>query len=372
LAPAAKPKRIDPARLPLLRAGAQLLNRPSSAARDPAEIVRLTGGIQAQDPHPARLGLRARSRTLSGADVDRARAEERSLLRSWVMRGTLHLIATEDAGWILPLFAERELSWSRRRIAERLGLDALGQERAMKLVERMLIEANGPLPKTELAERLASKGISKDEAVAGFHVPRLAVLQGIACMGPEQGTRTTYVLAREWIGEQPRFDRDHALAELSRRYLSGFAPAGERDFSAWSGLPLRDCRRGMELIARELEEVRVGQEPCWVLRAARPRAVRRPLVRMLPAFDNHLMGHGHRDIAVPAEYVKRVWPGAGIVRATVLADGIAVATWTARRAGGRITIALDPFAPLDAATQAAVDREVKDIGRFEGLEATLT
>lgn len=88
---------------------------------------------------------------------------------------------------------------------------------------------------------------------------------------------------------------------------------------------------------------------------------------MLPAFDNHLMGHSSRDIAVPGEQVKRVWPGAGIIRATVLIDGIAVATWGARRVGGEIRISLQPFAPLDDSTRAAVEREARDIGRFEGL-----
>ena len=101
------PRRLDAARLPRLRAAAQLLQRPT-AVRHPADVARLAGPVQAQEPRAARLAFRARSRGLVAADVDRARTEERSLLRAWMMRKTVHLIPTEDAGWLLPLFARAD------------------------------------------------------------------------------------------------------------------------------------------------------------------------------------------------------------------------------------------------------------------------
>lgn len=352
-----------------MRAGAQLLHRPP-AVRDPVEAIRLAAGIQAQDPYAARLGVRARVRGVTAADVDAAR-EEGALLRGWVMRGTLHLFPAEDAGWLLPLYTERELRWSRKRIEELLGLDARAQARAVKLIERLL-EADGRVSRTAVLEALESAGVDVRGQNAVHHLARLAVLEGIACMGPEDRGKTTYVLAREWLGELPPFDGERAMEELARRHLGAFGPADERDMAAWSGLAMGACRDAMGRIADELGEAGVGGERRWFLRARPPRAPRGPLVRMLPAFDNHLMGHSSRDIAVPADAVKRVWPGAGIVRATVLADGIAVATWGARRAGGRIQITLDPFAPLDPSTATAVEREVADIGRFEGLEPRLS
>ena len=100
-------RRIDPARLAVLRAAAQFLHRPASA-KDPADVARAICGAQAQDPSAGRLAFRARSPRVRAVDVDRARTEERSLLRTWVMRGTMHLIATEDAAWLLPLY-ERAL-----------------------------------------------------------------------------------------------------------------------------------------------------------------------------------------------------------------------------------------------------------------------
>ena len=111
---------VDPARLPRLRAAAQLLHRPA-AARRPGRVARAIAGAQAQDVYAGPLTFRSRSRRLTAADVDRARTEERSLLRTWVMRMTIHLIPTDDAGWWLPLFEPVIEKWSRRRL-EQLGM----------------------------------------------------------------------------------------------------------------------------------------------------------------------------------------------------------------------------------------------------------
>jgi len=308
-------------------------------------------------------------RGITAEGVDRAREKDRSLLRAWVMRGTLHLLATEDADWMLPLYAERELRWSRRRIQNLIGLDETAQRRASAQVVRLLT-SRGETSRQEVAANLREAGFST-ESNAIHHLARLPVLEGSALLGPDRRGKTSYVLRRDWIGDPGPFDHDTAMSELARRHLGAFGPADERDMAAWSGLGLRECRAAMERIGRELDEVEVGGQRAWILAKRPPRAARSPQVRLLPAFDNHLMGHGSRDIAVPAMYVKRVWPGAGIVRATVLADGIAVGTWGARRGGGEIKVTLDLFARSSDAVLRAVEAEVADVGLFEGSRAAM-
>lgn len=361
--------RIGAERLPRLRAAAQLLHRPK-AIRSPEEAVRLAAGIQAQDPFAARLGVRARVAGPTAADVDAARAD-RSILRSWAMRGTLHLVSAEDAAWLLPLFAARELSWSRRRIEELLGLDRRAQRRAVKRIARLLA-SEGLQSRQQVLADLERAGFEIAGQNAVYHVGRLAVLEGVACLGPEDRGKTTYVLARDWVGDPPKVERPEAMKELARRYLGAFGPADERDLAAWSGLGLRECREAVASIATELAEVSVAGERRWLLSSRRPRAPRSPLLRLVPAFDNHLMGHRAREVAVPAERTGEVWPGAGIVRATVLLDGVAIATWGARRSGSGIRITVDPFKALKAGTAVALRREAEEIGRFEGRSATLT
>lgn len=319
--------------------------------------------MQAQEPRAARLAFRARARSLTAEDVDRARTEERSLLRAWVMRKTVHLIAAEDAGWMVPLFAPSTVRWSRGRL-EHFGLDRRAQDRAMKLVHDA-VDAEGALTRRELGKRLESAGF---ELASEFkvHLWLLATLDGELCLGPDHGSHTCLVRTADWLGELERRPREDSLAELARRYLRGYGPADERDLARWAGLPLRDTRLAFERIAAELEPVgklfTLGRPP---------RAARSPVVRMLGAFDNSNLGYVDRGHAVAPEHVQRIVPGGGIVRPAITVDGRLVATWTSRRAGERLAVTIEPFEPLDQEIEAAIEAEVADLGRFEGLVATI-
>jgi hypothetical protein len=151
----------DP-RLARLRAASQALHRPAALAH-PADVVRAAGPVQAQEPRAARLAFRARARRLTAADVDRARTAERSLLRCWVMRRTVHLIASEDAGWLPTLFADSLARQARKRMAD-FGLDHRGQDRALALLGAA-VESDGPLTRPELAGRLRAAGLAAPQEI---------------------------------------------------------------------------------------------------------------------------------------------------------------------------------------------------------------
>jgi len=329
--------------------------------KDPVDVALLTAGIQAQDPRAGRLGFRARSARLRGTDVDRARTEERSIVRTWAMRSTMHLLATEDASWILPLFDAGLVADSRRRLGQ-LGLDARAQDKALEAIRKAL-ESDGFLGRGELVARLGRIGIEID-APRRVHLFRLATGEGVAILGPDSGSETLLAVARDWVGERQPHDRAAAVAELTRRYLGAFGPATEADFAGWSGLPLRDVRAGLARIGSELVEVRVGKERAWSLRggARRPRA---RIVRLLPAWDNYLMGHRDRDFIASPERWQRIMPGGGLIRPTIVVDGAAAGTWSMWRNAGTVQVELDPFAELDRETTAAIRAEIEDIERFE-------
>ena len=324
-------------------------------------MARDVAGIQAQERRAGTLGFRARSAQVSAADVDRARVEERSIVRTWAMRSTMHLLATEDAGWVLPLFDAGLVADSRRRLGQ-LGLDARAQDRALEAIRKAL-DSEGFLGRSELVDRLGRLGIEID-AARRVHIFRLASGEGLAILGPDRGAETLLALAREWIGERPPHDRDAAVTELTRRYLRAFGPATEADFAGWSGLPLRDVRAGLSRIAPELTEVRVGEGRAWTLRGA-ARRPRGRIIRLLPAWDNYLMGHRDRDFIAGPDRWPTVMPGGGLIRPTIIVDGVAMGTWAARRKGGTVEVELNPFGSLDAETRAAITAEVADIERFE-------
>jgi hypothetical protein len=292
------------------------------------------------------------------------------VLRTWVMRMTIHLIPTEDAGWWLPLFEPLIERWSARRL-EQLGLPRAKQEGALAAIARALAD-EGPLTRTEARERVAGAGIELD-AQTGMHIALLAVVSGIACLGPDRGKTTCLVRRADWLGKPPRFDRDRALAELARRYLGAFGPATDRDFSHWAGLPLRDVRDGIEAISGEIEEVRVGEEAMLTLRGALPRLPAQGQVRMLGNFDSYLLGWKDRAFAVSNEHAAHVKEGGGgWIRPVVVRDGVVVGGWRSSRRGGSLAISLNLDRGMRSELSDAIQAEVADIARFEGMEAKIS
>ena len=327
--------------------------------RGPAELVRAIGGVQAQEPRAGALSIRVRTEGLNAAAVERAIAEERSIVRTWAMRGTIHFVASDDARWLHDLLTPLAVPGQMRAL-DSLGVPEGDRTRAVALIRRAL--AGGPLTRAELCEELQRGGIDTSGQKAA-HLPRLASLEGHVCFGPRRGAKDTYVLTGDWLGAQwrdgSRRDRDAALAEIARRYLGAYGPAEPRDMAAWSGLPLRDARAAWKLIASDLREA----DGRWLLARDAGRLAEPPpdppLVRLLPAFDTYLLGYRGRELAVPTEHASSVWPGGGIVRPTVVANGRAVATWRIRSRGKRHDVEVEPFGDAPGA-----DAEVADVRRF--------
>jgi winged helix DNA-binding protein len=332
------------------RAAAQGLDRPPG--RTAVDAVRGLLAVQAQEAGAARLALRARTQGLTASAVDAALTAERSLVVAWLMRGTLHLVAAEDHGWLLALTAPARMTGNARRLRQE-GVSAVDAERAVAIIERALAD-EGPLARPELAERIAAQGI-RTAGQATPHLLALAALRGVCVLGPVHEGGQAFALARDWIGAglQPT----DPLAELGRRYLRGHGPATAADLATWSGLPLRDARAGLGAIAAELAEHGGG----LVDLAGREPPAREALApRLLPRFDPYLLGWRDRSFAVPEQHARRVHPGGGMLRAVATDDGAVVGTWTMPRGA----VELEPFGDLDAGVAAALDAEAADVARF--------
>jgi hypothetical protein len=334
------------------RLTAQLL--AGAPAGDPVEVARRLLAVQGQDPRGARLAIRARSSGLSAADVDRALSEERSLLITWLNRGTLHLVSSEDYAWLHALTTPPLLTGNARRLAQE-GVAPRAAERAVAVIERALA-AEGPLDRAQLRDRLRAARI-RTEGQALVHLLMLASLRGVAVRGPMIAGQHAYVLVREWLGQPAPVDRDSALAELARRYLAGHGPADDRDLARWSGLALRDVRAGFGAIASELRE-----RPDGLLDLARrPAAAELPPPRLLGAFDPLLLGWRSREPLLAGN--GSLITVNGVFRPFALVRGRAAAVW--RLAAGKV--ALEPFARLSAADELALRADAADVQRYLGL-----
>lgn len=311
-------------------------------ARSPEAVAERLLAVQGQDPRGARLAIRARSDGLGAADVNRALGE-RALLITWLNRGTLHLVRAEDYPWLQALTTPPLQTSCARRLRQE-GVSEDDAERGARVVEAALAE-EGPLTRPQLRERLDTADVPT-AGQALVHLLFLTALRGITVRGPMAGREHAYALVRDWLGPQPRVDREAALAELARRYLVGHGPASDRDLARWAGLPLRDARAGLTSIAGELVELGGG----LVDLARRAPAEPLPPPRLLGAFDPLLLGWTSREEIVGPH--KLLVTDNGIFRPFALVKGRAVATW--RLAAGKLTIEhLGRVAKKDAAALEA-------------------
>ena len=334
------------------RLTAQLL--AGAPARDPVAVAERLLAVQGQDPRGFRLAVRARTRGLTAADVDRALTDDRSLVVTWLNRGTLHLVRSEDYPWLHALTAPPQATGIARRLGQ-LGVSTEQAERAVATIARSLAD-DGPLTRDELRDRVDAAGVPT-EGQALVHELGLASLRGLVVRGPLKDGRHAYALVRDWLGEPPPVDRDRALAELARRYLAGHGPASDRDLARWAGLPLRDVRPGLAAIASELAEREDG-----LVDLARPPAAPLPPPRLLGAFEPVLLGWTSRE-QITGEDESALVAG-GLFLPFALVRGRAAATWTIR--GGEVV--LEPFRPLGRDVRKALSDEVSDVVRFLDLQ----
>jgi hypothetical protein len=318
---------------------------------DPAAVAERLLAVQGQDPRGFRLAVRARTDGLTAADVNRALSDDRTLVVTWLNRGTLHLVRSEDYPLLQALTTPPLLTSSARRLRQE-GVSEAEAERAIARIEKALAD-EGPLTRIQVRERLDSAGL-RTAGQALLHLIFLAAVRGIVVRGPMIGKQHAYVLVRDWLGESRPVDREKALAELARRYLVGHQPASDRDLAKWAGLPLRDARAAFAAIASELEE---GDDGLARL-AKRPKPEEIPPPRLLGAFDPVLLGWTSReDVLGPhTNLVTRN----GIFHPFAMVKGRAVAKWGL--AGGKLTV--EPLQEFPTTVAKALDADATAVTRF--------
>jgi hypothetical protein len=323
---------------------AQLLT--GERAPDPLGVVDRLLAVQAQDPRGFRLAVRARSRAVSAAEVERALTVDRTLVVDWLNRGTLHLVRADDHAWLHALTTP-QLRTSNRRRLEQEGVSPAQADTGVRTIERALRD-DGPLTRDELRSRLESAGVPTARQ-ALVHVLGRASLDGVLLRGPVVGAEQAFVHPDDWLGPRAAVDPEAALGELARRYLAGHGPAGERDLAAWAGITLGAARRGLALLAGSLTELPGGLVR---LTSAAPYADDLPAPTLLGPFDPVLHGWPDRRWVL-GDLEPGVVTNNGIFRPIALVGGRAVATWGL--AGGRLT--REPLVPIAARDERALDAD---------------
>jgi hypothetical protein len=329
----------------------------------PAEAVGVLGAAQAQDL-PGALAAIA-MRTASG-DVEEVRRafDDGEIVRSWPMRGTLHVVAAEDLAWMLPLGTPRPLAAAAQRRGG-LGLDDETVERAGE-VAREALAGGGRATRAELAARWKEAGLL-DGAGHVAHTITVLAMRGLLTYGPfatsaetqrtgehaDRGARPSkaeqaLVLLDEWVPAPRRLEREEALVAWAGVYFTGHGPARPQDFARWTGLPAADVRTAIEGAREHLVEDADGMllDPATPERLA---AVDDPGAELLlPGFDEFVLGYGERAEILDAAHADRIVPGSnGIFRPTIVQGGRVVGTWKWAGSGKNRRVERDLFAAYE-------------------------
>ena len=278
---------------------------------EPAVDLREVVALQAQDVGAAEIAARNRGLELDG-------------IRTWAMRGTLHLLHPSDVGWIVALLGPVFIAAGKRR-RDQLGLDDELCARALAALREVLVE---PMDRAALVSALAEAGIVLDpQSQAPAHLLAFEAYSGVVWRGLDD----TYRLA------EPDETR-HGVAELFRRYLTAYGPATLHDFAAWSGLPVRRVKAEVEL--EGLVETGFGLVHDDVVPKEPSKTI-----RLLGHFDTYLLGYRDRSLALPAEFAPKIQTGGGFLTPHVVLDGRVVGTWSNAR--GEVLVA--PFVEEEGA-----------------------
>lgn len=348
------------------RLRSQLLEQTS--LRLPHEVVAWFAAVQAQDYPGAKwsVGLRLPGSTEAG--IEQAIADK-TIIRTWAVRGTLHFVAAADARWLLALVAPRIVAGNVRRYRE-LELDEPTLARSSTLLASAL-EGGKQLTRTEMLAVLEQSGISTQGQRAAYMLQR-ASLDGLIGQGVMRRNNPTYLSLEGSLPASRVLARDEAIAELVRRYFTSRAPATLQDFVWWSGLPVSDAKAGLEAIKSQLIEATIDGQTVY-LHGSMPAAQgSAPAAYLLPGFDEYLLSYRDRSASLDAQHVKKVAPGGGMFRPTLMVGGRVVGTWKRAFKRGAVAVTTNPFATLTAAEEHAVTAAARRYSEFLDIPMLLT
>ena len=355
------PSSLEIARFRLARN--HLLNNSSP---DPVTICRKICGAQAQIMAAAYLQLWARNHSLTRTEIQDALWKNKTLIKSHLMRQTLHLIPTDE----FPLYIAALKS---NRVADALRIMArfhITPEEADDLTGLILDAlASGPLDRASIGAAVRLKVSKRIREWMGkvWSIVRVPMAEGLVCYGPGEDNEVKLVRVDQWIKKQKPVEEQAARASLLRKYLSAYGPATLQDFAKWAGISMVHVKPLREVLSAELVEVKLEESQCLLLqddRAALRSSAVAGTVRLLPLFDPFLLAHAQKDHLIARSHYKRVWRNQGWISAVVLVDGEIVGTWTHDLRGSRVAVTVEGFKKLPPRVRRSIEQEAASLAAF--------
>jgi len=328
--------------------------------------------IQAQDAAAARFALSLRaSEHPDDAEVLSDLAERR-ITRNRPARGTLQITAAEDLHWLSAALTVRSRAEAAKRRPQ-LGITEPMMADAETVIRAQLADGRS-LTRPELVAACADAGLALDNSQTGHILRDLTELMAIVFADPTSKA-DAFALADEWIAE--RREPEHALGETVARFVAARGPVTRQDIGKWAYLPMGAVDEGIAAAGDSVATATLAGTPYLVTPgtvditpAQVDEALAKPL--LLPAFDEYIIGYGSRAPQLDESYLSRIVPGRnGVFKPMVVVDGEIVGTWSRKATTKAVTVTVEPFTTVSAATKRRLTGPARDYGRFLGLDATL-
>lgn len=334
---------------------------------DVQKMIGHLGALQAQDYAASKWSVGARLPGVTDAGVEAA-IEEKKIVRTWVMRGTLHYLAPPDVKWIRELVAPRLIAgfastYKKLELTENI-LAKSGKVMAATL------KGSNRLTRTELLDVLEKNKISV-KGLRTNHLLLRAALDGIICYGPRSNKDFTFVLQDEWIPSTPMITRDEALKKIAIIFFRSHAPATLKDFAGWAGITLTEARSAIEMISSLIAEKRIGEQTYLVMKDQEP-VMEAPSVHLLPSFDEYLMGYKDRTAMLdPLHAGKVVGTGNGLYSPVIVVNGVVEGTWRRTIKKNEVVVEIFTFGRMRTSQNKMLHEAIDRYGKFMQLPVKL-
>ena len=335
---------------------------------DPAEIVKWMGPMQGQDYTGAKWSVGLRLPQGTDAAVEQA-ISDKQIVRTWIMRGTLHLVAAADIRWMTSLVGPKLIAGNTRRYRQ-LELDAETLIRSNDILANALRDG-ARLSRTELVAILEQHGISTTGQRTPYILQR-ASYDGLICQGTAPRSDPIY-MALDTSFPAPTLKRDEAIAKLFERYIMSRGPATLPDFVQWSGLLISEAKAALAGLSSQLKHETVEGKTYW--RSLKTPAVpdNAPTLYLLPGFDEYLLGYKDRRDVLDPKYAKQVCPGGnGVFMPTIVSEGRVIGIWRRAFKKGSVVVTPMPFAPLTDEQHTAFATAAQGYADFLGMPMGLS
>jgi hypothetical protein len=343
---------------------------------DPVTICRDVCGVQAQVMSSAFLQLWARNHSITGVEIETALWQTRTLVKTSLMRQTLHLIPADEFPLYIAALKSSRMAGALRIMAK-FGIASDEAEALTALIMDAL--SPGPLGRPAITAAVRPKVSKRVRAWMEnvWSIVRVPVAEGLICYGRGESKEISFIRVDRWLPKRKlkTFSETEAQCALFRKYLHAYGPATPADFSHWAGIPMQQAKTLPALLESEIEQIAGDRKSSFLLRedvaALNARYARTPCIRLLPSFDTYLLAHRAKDHLLSKKHYKRVYRNQGWISPVVLVDGAVAGVWSYKLERKKLLVETEPLGRLSQATRAAIKGEAERLAIFFASDLAL-